>query len=845
MNFKTTYLLFGVLIVLIGVVAFALWYDPTARNDKSKYVLAALQDKSIIKPEDIDHVEIERRDQPKIVLQRDATGDQWSIVEPKKYRADKVPVGHLIAQIFEATREENVAKPADLSTWGLATPPEETITLNKGNERSFKLYVGKVSPGSEDAVIYVLDPARPKEPMAVKKSALSTVLEPLDNYRDTELLASSTSEFQSVELSKDKDSVGWKKDGTRWVYTNPKNFGDAETGFDDTGAVEGRTPRSMLTVLNDLVNLKAEKNDGKADFIDDVSDFSKYYLDPSKNTVLQIDITRQEEDGKDADGKIKYKTVPVTLLVGIGRQTEEKSGKYYASIKGDKTVVKVAAKNVDPLTKLLSDKAALRDKYLVHMDKDPSAVDIRNPRGSIQLRRTPGPKLPPDLEQQFGRQMSQDQWTLWRDDGTSVAVDKMTIDAPQGLLKLLRQKDLVVDFIDPTKQDKDLGIDRDSIVVEVWDDADGVKKDEAAGSKSEDKPKKPELKSKDPTYRLTFGKPDHVNDKDVVSVKRESKNKDGKYDVTLVYVPQIVLDEAKKGPLDYLDKTLERFAASGLSPWPGVTKVTIQRGGKTAIEVTREKDDAPWKIVEPADLKGRNADKTKVEDVLMKMNQLKATRLVEYKPKDEEYCGFKSSQAVKVEITMTKDGKPATFTYDFGKDAQVGEVYAKQSQRPDMIFAASKSVVEGLPTEIVDTTILQLNTADVEGLKITGWSGLTWELERKDATTWTAKAAPPEQKPDSAKINKFLGELSNLQAKGFVAFKSGPKPEYGFDLPAGGTKIEMKLKGQDPITLTVGKADGDKGYYAMSSRTDGDVFYLAKNLFDDLKKGADYFNEKK
>jgi hypothetical protein len=326
MNFKTTYIIFGVLIVLIGVVALALWYDPTARNDKSKFVLPVLQDKAVIKAEDIDRVEIERRDKDKIVLQREPSTDRWSILEPKKLRADKIPVSHLISQIFEATREDNVVKPPSLSTWGLE-PPEETITLKKGNERLYQLFIGNVSPGDQDAVIYVLDPARPKEPMAVKKNRLDAVLTKLDEFRDTELLASAAGDVQSVELTEGTESVGWKKEHDRWMYTKPKNYGEAEAGFDDTGAVppppgEVKTPKSILTVVTDITNIKVDKTDKTPDFVDDdVNDFGKFYLDPSKNTVLQIDITRREEDGKDEDGKIKTKSVPVTLLVGVGRQT--------------------------------------------------------------------------------------------------------------------------------------------------------------------------------------------------------------------------------------------------------------------------------------------------------------------------------------------------------------------------------------------------------------------------------------------------------------------------------------------------------------------------------------------
>ena len=206
--------------------------------------------------------------------------------------------------------------------------------------------------------------------------------------------------------------------------------------------------------------------------------------------------------------------------------------------------MKVAAKNVDPLLKLLTDKGALRDKALVHLDGPPSAINIKNAFGLLQLRRMPGPKLPPELEQQFGRQMPQtDQWVLWRDDASD-PVDPETARNKAALMSLLVQKSppLVEEFIDRKEnkadqatQEAQLGFDKDSVVVELWNDADGIKKEEAAGSKPEDKAKKPELKSKDPTYRLTFGRIEHLHDKDLVNVKRETKNNDGGYDVTLVH----------------------------------------------------------------------------------------------------------------------------------------------------------------------------------------------------------------------------------------------------------------------------------------------------------------------
>jgi hypothetical protein len=866
MNLKTTYILFGVLAILVGVVAFALWYDPTARNDTSKYVLPVLQDKSRpVKVEDIDRVEIDRGDKGKIVLARDAD-DRWSIVEPKERRADKVAVSHLLSQIFEATREEKISAPPSLGTWGLE-PPEETITFHKGSELTFKLLVGKVSPGESDAVIYVMDPARPKEPMAVKKARLDAVLTPFGGFRDTELLASAPSDVQAVSLARGKESVAWKKEEKdRWVYTDPKNYGDAESGAEAAPAGQTKAPGSIATVLSDVAGLKVEKADGTPEFIEDVTDLSKYDLEPGK--ALKIGVTRREPAGKDADGKAKTRTVEATLYVG--KKADDKGEKYYARMEtgGDKsdqkTVVKVTGKYVEPLLELLAHPDALRDRTLVRLDGPPSAVRIKNGYGEFELFRTAGLKPPP---RGFPGAPELDQWTLWRGD-TSRSVDAGVMRAPTALVNLLRQKGqppVVEDFIDTrdkdeqAKKEKELGLDRPRAVVSLWSDEDGVKeeekkdadkKDDKKDAKKDDK-KKPTLKSDEPTYRLSFGDPISEGTKKLVAVKREVRRKDG-WDVTLVKVPETALDEARKGPLAYQDKSLERFTDSGLPPWKGVTKVVIQRGKET-VEAAREKDDAPWKIVKPTEQAGRDAEAGKIDDVLGAMNRLTAQRLEAEKATDEDLekkYGLKPPQA-RVEITVKKDDKPVTYAYDFGKDTNDGGVYAKQSQR-DTIFTVDKTVVNGLPAEVINPVLFTLDTDKVRKVKLTGWqklvgSPVTLEFERKDKSSpWEVKKGPDKFKLDGGKVDTLLNDLHTCRAERFVEFKSGPKPKYKLDLADDALVVEITVEGKDkPITLTVGApSDDDKGFYATTSETDGDVVVLFKGTFTRPKKeGSGYFSQ--
>ena len=841
MNFKTTYILFGVLVIVLGAFAFALWYNPNNSTTKSSYVLPALregQDKSkseAFKTDDITKVEIANsKRQQTFVLERNPDTKRWSITSPRPAPADNFAVEGLLQQLGSAVKEDKADESANLADWGL-DPAQIELTITK-KDKVIKLKLGKTNSSGD---IYALDPYNPKSPMVVKENLLSDALKSLDEFRDGELLASSPGNLQAITLTDGKETVGWKKDsGDRWVYTEPKGYGEAASGFETpapTGPGVVKAPTSIETVKTDVANLKVERTGAGTAFIDGVTDFGKYHLDP-KDKILQIEATVLVDAGKDENGQSKTKPVSRTLLIGVG---EKVGDKYYARLKGEDTVVQVSAKDVDALRELLVNKEALRDRNLVQMIGQPSAIDIKNNYpGVIQLRRSadkPDPHEPG----------SGGFWTLWRGD-IGDPVDPLFISQEQSLTKLLLQKNLIDGFDNRKIDDPVHGFDSNSPVVQLWNDEDGVKSDE-------DKSKKPELKSKDPTYRLTFGNTFRARDKDLVYVKRESKHKDGTYDASVVEVPQLVLDMVKKGPLDYLSRALPRFTVS--VGWEGVTKLLIQRGDKT-VEVARENDTAPWKIVQPKEQAGRQADKTAIEDVLGKMNRLEAMRLVVEKADDAELSnyGLKPPQA-KVEITtMSKDSKPTTYTYDFGKEPRAGsgEVYARQSQR-SVIFTVPKPVEDLLPTELLDPVVFTFNVDKVQKVTLAGWQDVvgelkTLEFEKKD-NKWEITKGLPKDKFDADKFTRLLDALHECRALRFDAFN--PKPEalakYKFAPEKGGLEMTLTVEGDDksPIKLTIGGLD-DKGggYYAMSNRSaEKDVFVLPKIIFEGPKSKPTYFTK--
>jgi hypothetical protein len=844
MNFKTTYILIIIVLVLVGVFFWAVWSGPGSQG--GTWVLPSMHDKANpMDPNDVERVEIQRTKptEETLVFEKDPESKQWRITAPRDYRGNGVAIDDLVRQIHNASREKEAERLTNLSQYGLE-PPNEVITLQKG-DRQVRLNVGDVSPGPENAentVIYVTSSDQPKEIMAVKRRSLDKVLKGLNDFRSRDLLSPASSDIQAFTLTqRDKDKVTrgpieLKKGAEdHWSYVQPP-YGDAEDrGPNPPG--EEKAPGNVETALSDLAALKVES---EKDFVeDDAKDLAKYNLDPAKDDIARIEIDRVEEIAKSAAGEKEKKTAKVALVIGVGKKVGENNSQYYAYLDDPKhkDVVRIPVKSVVRLLKLLEKPDALRDRNLVTLGgfKKPDAIDVKNSWGLLEFRHTSDMQKP---------------WQLWRGD-KSYAVDEPSI---QNLITTLTGPDQVESFPDPAMKAQ-LGLDKPQAVVQVWADslpAEDKKKDDKKDDKKEEKKdKKPEPKDKNkPAYTLSFG------DRKENSVAVERKRGDEK-NGTIVMVPAKVLDQVREGPLAYLDKQLPPFNTNRFDATPNVTKLELTRDG-TTYEISREdKAGAPWKIDKPADFAGRTADRATIEEILRALNDLRAVKIEDDKiPADAKLAewGLKNPR-YKAVVTMTKEGKPKTFTYDFGKEAddKTG-VYLRSSQQ-DMIVLVAKNVVDTLQRELQDPTVFQFDPAKVKEVKLTGWIALQKQLGKNEPLTLTIKRAANgsdwEVEPkgsfqlDSKRLDDFLRQLSTLKATKFVAHKATPAADQELDPAKGALVVEITVPGEkEPkkLTLTVGKADGDAAYFAISNQLPGDIFDVRKDLFEKAKTAPAYFS---
>src|SRR5262249_10543220 len=136
------------------------------------------------------------------VLQR-VGENRWLV---NNHRADAGAARMLVTQLTEAKRLKT-DQPAKLADWGLEHPGT-VVKLWRGDEGPIELKIGNESDGDINTVVYVLDPTRPKEPMAVSKTSIDRLFASERSLRDTALLHTAPTDVKTITVSQEgKDTV--------------------------------------------------------------------------------------------------------------------------------------------------------------------------------------------------------------------------------------------------------------------------------------------------------------------------------------------------------------------------------------------------------------------------------------------------------------------------------------------------------------------------------------------------------------------------------------------------------------------------------------------------------------
>ncbi len=706
MNFKSTCILFAILVAVLALFFVAQWLGKNP-GDVSAYVLPSLVEEKL-KVTDIDTMELQvMKPKPyKLVFTRADKG--WRINEPD-VRADGLLVNQLIDEAMKARSDEDAEVSGKLAEYGL-DQPSAILTLKGKKDRTWELKIGKVSFGLSDAVIYVSSSDRPKEVLAVRRDMLSGLFrssgqpagddkipfKEFADFRTRELLGASADSIEYVRLQDGKHpSVTLvKTGGTQWNFKEPFE-GEADSGSDAAPSPPRGTspaPGGLQVLLTALAGTRVES---ESDFVtDNARSLAEYGLDaksPERILVTVLQRISGHTDQMDQPGQ-----GPETIL--IGKKVDGKD-MYYACLAGENYVVKVPGTFREQIIKVLDDPNLLRSRDLVRFNVEQQMgldyISIKTPAGSFQLRK------------------KGQSWEL-----LDPSVRPAEAVAIRELLVALAERGIVKRLVSKATADAALGLDKEDVAVSLW--VDGLKNRE--NKENSDKPPAPlpePRKENEPTVKLVFGNKlaEQTKDQGVVYVRRII----GKDSVRLA-VPAKILDKVMQGKLTYLDRTLPGFAEND------VTKLVIVRGN-TIFEFYRgpkavgAPSEAKWQPKQAAE----STDPKTADDVLSILNNLRAEKFVAELAGEAELAGFGLSLKEKkfsaeIRLTLTKGGKPEERTYLIGNEtAEKAGFYARQGEN-ESVFIVPKALIEDLLQRLDRTSLFTFDPDKVRKVKLTGWA---------------------------------------------------------------------------------------------------------------------------
>ncbi len=602
MNLRTTYFLFGAVVVVLVAAVLVLMFG--SRGDSEDYLFPDLHPKAA-KPEEIaetkkkaSKLEIERFTPSGDALVFEKVGNNWAMTSPYHATIDSSLIQRAVDSLIDARLEKKT--PTNNPSEAGLDPASAAINLTVGDQK-YRALLGNLTLGSGGDVL-AARASNPKKPIAFRRSVIEELFK-----ADTETAASagealkSISEFRPRSLLAEGSPIAWQtvqkltlKDGDKeivlqkdgvayWRFLKPDDYGMADPEGNPAGPVPDHIAgvKPLLTRLTGL-QMPADK----AEIIEGTTDFAKYGVD-SNDAPMRIELTRDS-------GKIEK--------LFIGKKADDKGDKVYARLDDERCVVKLDAKSLAPIRKLIAAPSVMRDHTLTQIPAAAiDAIDIQiGADKPIELRRAGSPP----------------QWRVFEGDNYENANSA----AIRQLIDMITRRRNILDFPNSSAGDKALGLDPPAVEVSLWQD--GILKDNKQKEKAgfftwifeSMKIKNPSLKG-EPTLRLKLGK----KEKNFVYAHRQ-------FGITssLVTLPETVLSSASRPATDYLDLTLPSFNLAT------AVKLTFRRG-PVKYEIEKEKGDPSakdWKIRQPADMAGRTADAGKVAEILGSLQTAYANKIV-------------------------------------------------------------------------------------------------------------------------------------------------------------------------------------------------------------------------
>lgn len=858
MNFRSTALLFGLLVGMLWLFGFMLAYKKTTFEASAVMPsLLAAQDA------EADQIVLQRLGKDGKEFTFTKVNDHWFLgADSSKVKLEDFRINDIVKEVKNARRNEEADVSDDPARFGLEAP--QAIVSIKGHvgpkkdrEQTWKLKLGKES--ADKSLVFVSSSDRPNKVFAVNKSTLASLFfTDVNHLRSRQLFEFNDIAVKKLHIKEGKNSLEIAKSDDTWQIVQPP-LGLADYEGAAPPAPKEQPPGAKVEptggVKSLITTLRGMRVESEEDFVPASETNPAGFGLKEGEERLRIQITTDDKKEE-------------TLF--IGAKTPGKDEQYYARLAGDPGMFKLTGKQLEPIRKALEDPGQFRARDVTPLDtKKVEQVKITVGKEVVQLTLADGA------------------WQVQTDAGKSVkASDK----AVQAFLETIQGKRDIQKFLEASDPEAKKLDAEPAAEIALFD-----KKDDKKGEA-----KKDEKKDAKPTVTLVFGKVEH----DAVPVKRTMA--DGT--ITRFTVARALAEKLLpgSGALAFLDTALP------VLPVDDVVSMTVTRG-KEKTEIVRGTGDKSqrWLFQDAVGSQDRAfADTTKVETILKKLGNLEAKRwLQKIDAKDDlAKVGLKDpavevtfivkrstvTQGTLLGVLASPSGAPllAAFTaigfpQVYGGEKvtlQLGKETDQDKDRPgtfakhsgsDLLFLVppdvpfllknldlrdrgmllafqpmlgAAAIAAGPPGLLAATPLLSgqvqsIDPATVKELKLdirTPAELRKFHFVRDKDKSWTDQSGLIEFNLDPAKVTSLIEQLGKLTADRIVSL-GGPRNEFKFGPRDANLKIDFLLDTGRTVTLTVGDNFEATGYFAHSTDTPAAVFVVGRPKVEPYLRGPLYF----
>lgn len=291
-------------------------------------------------------------------------------------------------------------------------------------------------------------------------------------------------------------------------------------------------------------------------------------------------------------------------------------------------------------------------------------------------------------------------------------------------------------------------------------------------------------------------------------------------DKTVFLVSGKIIGKLVKRPNDLRDRTIMAFQTRS------VEKLELRYPGQSVIcEKRSHEEEEAWEITSPAKAK---ADRSQIDEILRKLQELRADQFVSDEPEDLAVYGL--TQPVIQAIIYTGGAEPERLLV--GK--KTGDSVYVKTASGGSVYLVNARIVDDLskkPLDLHDRQVMKFAKEDVKRIELKyGDSNIACVKQERD---WRL-VEPIRETAKNYVVDDMLQKLADLKTERFVAERAARLSEYGLDQP----DVEMTVIFRDVSkkTLQVGKKLPDTDSYYAKLAAEDIIFVISKDVVDELRK---------